>query len=401
MNAEIRIPNLAPLWRRQPAEPRAGSTGPSRSALLPALLGFALCASSGCGEADAPAPAEPRSVRHVVIGELEAVRSRTFSGASRASQQSRLSFKVSGTLIDLPVAAGDRLQAGQLVARLDPFQYELEVERAEAELLRARAAERNATAVYERTRELYADSNASRGDLDAARANAESSTAQTRSAEKALQLARLQVSYTELRAATDCSVAAMGAEVNENVGPGNTIATVTCGGSYEVQVPIPEGFIGELREGMGATVTFDALAGQSFAGTLTEMGVPTQGGATFPVSVVIEGSDPGLRSGLAAEVRFDLAVPEEAQMVLVPPSAVVREPGKGTFVFLAQPKGGGSVETPLGTLATVVRRTVELGELTAYGLEVESGLEVGDRVITAGTSMIYEGLEVRLGTEGI
>ena len=131
-------------------------------ALLIALLIVGL-ASNGCG--GDPAPPEPtlRSVRTVTVEGSGAPQSRTFSGTSKAGQQSRLSFKVAGTVDDLPVSVGDRLERGQLVARLDPFQFSLEAERAQAELVSAQVTERNAAANYERTKELYADNNASRG----------------------------------------------------------------------------------------------------------------------------------------------------------------------------------------------------------------------------------------------
>lgn len=349
-----------------------------------------LVLGTGCS-ADPPVDEpEPRTVRFMVVEDAIATRSRTFSGTSRASLQSRLSFKVGGTVTELPVSPGDRLRRGQLVARLDPFQYELEVERADADLLRARAAERNAQATYQRTRELYADNNASRGDLDTARANAESAEAQVRSAEKLVELSRLQVSYTVLRAKEACSVASVDVEVNENVGTGATVATVNCGESLDVEIPIPESLIGQLDEGMSASVRFNALPGEIFLGVVSEVGVATNGGATFPVKISIDGGRSGIRTGLAAEVRFDFSQPGGVLMV---PLSAVTQGGDGAFVFIAEPVAG---QAGPNTLARVGRRAVEVGELTAEGLEVTSGLQPGDHVITAGLSSLREGLEVRL-----
>ncbi|MEM8932939.1 MAG: efflux RND transporter periplasmic adaptor subunit [Acidobacteriota bacterium] len=360
---------------------------PRSNAVIRLGLIAGLLVWSGCADEAPPPEPEPRTVRTTVVGGTEETRSRTFSGTSKSSQQSRLSFKVGGTIAEMPIEVGDRLRRGQLVARLDPFQYELEVERSEADLVRSRAAERNAQATYERTKELYADNNAARGDLDAARANAESAVAQTRAAEKLVELNRLQVSYTELRAATDCSVAAIEVEVNENVGNGNPVATVDCGDTIEVAASIPESLIGDLAEGMAANVRFDALPDAAFSGTLTEIGSAPQGGAAFPITVSVDGEHPELRAGLAAEVRFDFERQADA-VVLVPMSAVVEGPD-ATYVYLATGAGDGD-------RATVTRRDVALGELTEGGVEVTSGLTPGDRVITAGMAKIYDGLEVRL-----
>ncbi len=339
----------------------------------------------GCGEVEETAPVRLRAVRTMVAEPGGGARARTFSGTSKSSQESRLSFKVSGTVDALPIKVGDPLRRGQLIARLDPSLYQLEAQQAEASLVQAEAAERNAAAGYQRVRGLYANNNAARSDLDTARANSESAEAQVRSAEKQLELARLSVSYTRLSAAVDCTVAAVEVEVNENVTAGATVATVNCGSELEVELSIPESLIGGLREGMEAAVTFDALPGETFAGTVTEVGVTARAGATFPATVAIAGEQTQLRSGLAAEVRFEFGG-GGAVVFLVPLSALVNDDA-GSFVYLAEPASEAGE-------AVVVRRDVELGELTERGVEVRSGLNPGERVITAGTSVVREGLRV-------
>lgn len=367
----------------------SGRMGPWIGAAILAL------SAGGCGGADSEAPETPlRSVRSLTVQPTSAGTSRTFAGTSRSSLESRLSFKVSGTLQELPIEVGDTLRQGALVARLDPSLYALEAQRAEASLVQAQAAERNARAAYNRVKGLYADNNATRNDLDTARANAESAQAQVDAAARQLELARLNVSYTELRAATDCTVATVGVEVNENVGVGNTIASVNCGDELEVEMSVPESLIGEVRRGMPATVEFDAIPGVEMAATVSEVGVSASGSA-FPVTVAIEGTHPRLRSGLAAEVRLQFAEPPSldehvadrtsSERFLVPLSSLVKD-GEGSFVFVLEGSQDGR--------ATVHRRQVVLGELTDQGVEVLSGLRAGDRVVTAGTSVMRDGLVV-------
>ena len=177
----------------------------------------------------------------------------------------------------------------------------------------------------------------------------------------------------------------MDVEVNENVSAGATVATVNCGETIEVDVSIPESFIAGLEPGMPASVRFDALGDAVLAATVTSIGIAAQEDSTFPVTVTLEGAHPDLRSGLAAEVSLQIAQAGGSSALLVPLSAVVGG-SDGPFVFLAEPTGEGR--------GKVTRRAVSLGELTADGMEVTSGLEVGERVITAGVSVIYEGLEV-------
>ena len=343
--------------------------------------------SAGCADTEEAVEEQLRPVRATIVEERSAARARTFSGTSQSSQVSRLSFKVSGTLEDLSIKVGDVLRRGQAIGRVDPSLFELEAQQAEANLLQIQAAERSAAANYQRVKGLYANNNAARNDLDTARANAESAAAQVRAAEKQLELARLNVSYTRLAVTTDCSVASVDVEVNEFVAAGSTVATVNCGRDLEVDLSIPESLIGALSEGLPVEVRFDAVPGEFFDGSITEVGVAARGGATFPATVAIAGDHPQLRSGLAAEVSFELGSQTDGDVFLVPLSAVV-EDTEGRFVYVAEPSGSGE--------AVVRRRPVEIGELTEAGVEIIAGLGGGEHVVTAGASLIRDGLRVLL-----
>ncbi|MEM9303606.1 MAG: efflux RND transporter periplasmic adaptor subunit [Pseudomonadota bacterium] len=348
-------------------------------------LGLVVTLIAGC-EREAPVTEEIlRPVRTIVVPESAATRERTFSGVASSTQESRLSFKVSGTVVAVPVQVGDTLAAGQLVARLDASPYELQAQQAEAALRQAEASARNAAANYDRVRGLYENSNASRNDLDAARAQSESAQAQVRAAQKALELARLNVSYTSLTVGRDCSVASVDVEQNENVASGDPIAVINCGEGLEIDLDIPEGLIASLSQGMPATIRFAAVLGRQFAGEVSEVGVASTSNApTFPATVHVVDRAPVLRAGLAAEVTF--AFPTAgAGAHLLPAAAVAQDPG-GSYVFIAAGAGSGE--------AVVTRRAVQLGELTEQGIEVVDGLEPGERVVTAGVSVIRDGQRV-------
>jgi len=351
--------------------------------LLVVALTFA-----GCGRSDESFEERLRPVRYVTVSDASEFRNRSFSGISKSSLESRLSFKVSGTVISAPAQIGQRLNAGDLIAEIDPASYVLQAQQAQATLVEAQANDRRATANYERTKGLYANSNASLNDLESARAQAESASAVVRSAGKALEIARLNISYTKLKADTDCSIASLDIEVNENVASGQQVAAVSCGDEYEVTLDLPESLIGSIDEWTPVTVRFGSIPGEEFSGVISEIAVAsTRGSAAFPVVIDILGSHPSLRSGLAADVtfQFDSAASQDGG-VLLPVSAVIKDP-TGAFVFVAE-----SVETEGEAL--VRRRDVTLGELSQSGIEIVAGLEVGDRVITAGISVIRDGQRV-------
>ena len=136
---------------------------------------------------------------------------------ARAGIEADLSFRVGGTVEDVNVALGDTVKKGQVLARLDSVDYELQVQEAAAGLAQAEAALRKGEADFDRTRALYESNNASKSELDAARAAAESARSQVDAASKRLELSRQQLAYTELRAPADGAIALKDLEINENV----------------------------------------------------------------------------------------------------------------------------------------------------------------------------------------
>ena len=351
------------------------------------VLGVCLLVGA-CSKSDEPLEEQLRPVRFLTVSDASAFRDRNFSGTSKSSRESRLSFKVSGTVIRAPVQIGQRLAAGDLIAELDSASYVLQAQQAQAALVEAQANDRRAAANYDRTKGLYANDNASLNDLEAARAQAESAKAVVASASKALEIARLNVSYTKLVADTDCSIASLDVEVNENVTAGQQIAVVSCGDSFEVNLDLPESLIGGIDAWTPVSIRFDAIPDMVFNGVVAEVAVASaSGSAAFPVVIDIIGSHPALRSGLAADVTFQFdSEATSGGGIVVPVAAVINDP-TGTYVFVAEP-----VDEP--GEAVVRRRTVTLGELTQSGIEIVDGLEVGDRIVTAGLSIIRDGQRV-------
>lgn len=350
--------------------------------VMTAVLVTALLAS--CSKDDAPAEQALRPVKYMTVTDSGATRDRSFTGISKSSLESRLSFKVSGTVTQVPAQIGQSLRAGDLIAEIDPAGYVLQVQQAQASLVQAEANERQAVSNYERTKGLYANDNASLNDLDAARAGAESAQAVVGSTNKALEIARLNLSYARLTADDDCTITSVQIEVNENVSAGQQVATVSCGSEFEVTLDIPESIIGGIDEYTPVSIRFGSIPAEVFSGQISEVGVSSIGGAAaFPVVIKVNESHPSLRSGIAADVtfQFDSANSSGSTFVL-PVSAVVNDPS-GTFVFIAE-----ATDSPGESI--VRQQAVVLGELTEQGIEISSGIELGNRVVVAGTSVIRD-----------
>jgi RND family efflux transporter MFP subunit len=177
-------------------------------------------------------------------------------------------------------------------------------------------------------------------------------------------------------------------DVNENVGAGTPVAVLTSGEEPEVQVSIPESLITQLSVGQDGTVRFDAVPGETFPAVVTEVGVAASAyGTTFPVTVRLREPEPRIRPGMAAEVAFTFPAPDDRPRFYLPAGAV-QEDRDGRFVYTLNETGDNTGVTR--------RAEVTTGELTSDGIEVFSGIEEGQKVVTAGAPLLTAGVTVRV-----
>ncbi len=361
-------------------------------------IGLSLTALS-CGGGGEEQGEALRPVRYTKVSTMGNGRIRNFTGIARAGVESKLSFKVSGTISNLPITLGDHVQKGELIAEIDPSDYLVQKQEAEASLLSAQATARSSGADYNRVKALYENNNASRGELDNARAMAESSNAQVGAAKKRLELADLQLSYTRLHSPVDGGIAEVLVEVNENISSGQTIATVTSGSNPEVTVGVPEILIADMISGSEVAVRFDAIPDRTYKGVITEVGVASMRLATtFPVTISIEKVDDRILPGMAAEVAFEFKSDEDAEYIVVP-TVSVGEDKLGRYVYVLET---GDTENKEGNgyrVAVAKRKEVVTGGITPEGIEILEGLDGSELVVTAGVRRITDGQQVKLTYE--
>lgn len=341
-----------------------------------------------CGKKVEEPKAVLRPVRYVIVESSSKGRLRTFSGSAQADVESRLSFKISGTVVSVPVDVGDKVRKGDVIAELNPEDYLLQLQEIEASLRQSFAQARNADANYKRIKALYEKKNVSRNELDSARASYESGKATVQSIQKKLEQAKLQVEYTRLVAPADGVISSTKVEVNENVSAGQTVAVLSSGTRYKVKVAVPEDFISQIHEGEKVAVTFDSIQGKEFPATITEVGVSSSDIAkTYPVIAVLDDVHEHIRPGMAAEVAFRFAYKEGVAPIIVPTIAV-GEDRLGRYVFV--------VEKTVPGVGVVHRRPVKVGKLISHGIEITDGLKEGEMVATAGVSKIKDGMKVEM-----
>ncbi len=354
--------------------------------LTTAILGMLVL--SGCNQQ--PEDEEPliRPVRYAEVLPAGVMSSRIFSGVAKAAFEAELSFKVPGTIMSLSASVGDDVVAGQRIAQLDPTDYKVQSLEVEAQLQRARAELRNARAHFDRARELYENRNISKSDLDSARAGAESAAALLHAAEQQLERVRLQLSYTELKAPQACKIANRYVEANQNVAAGQAIVRVDCGACAEILIDVPSAWIGRLSQGVEASVSIPALGKDHMNALVTEIGVSTaRGGSAYSVTLALSDNCAEIRSGMAAEV--EIIVPSLAPDGIVVPFISVGEDRDGHYVFV--------LEAAEDATYIARRRALDINsEPIPQGIRVQSGLEQGELIVTAGVRRLVDGQVVTL-----
>ncbi len=342
-----------------------------------------------------------RPVRYQEIGYAEQFGGHTYTGLAQADQQSKLSFRVSGTLRSLSVKLGERVRRGQVIATLDPSDYAIQAKQAtasekgaEANLQAAETQLINARSNYQRIEKLYENNSIPLSDFEQAKSSFESAQSsydaaltQVTSAQSQTQSAQNQVSYTRLIAPFSGIITAVNVEVNELVGSGNPIAELSSISKPEVQVGIPENYISGIKKGQKVQIQFSALTGQQFSGTVQEVSYAAGNSPTYPAIIRIDNPSQDIRPGMAATVGF-LDAKSSANKVLICPVKALGKDMESTFVYV--------LSKAEGEAYVAKRQQVEVGDLLADGFSIKSGLQAGQLVATAGLKTILDGMEVRL-----
>lgn len=340
----------------------------------------------------APEQQPPRLVFAMRVADTSGFAERTFPGRASAGKEVNRSFRVSGPLITFPVKVGDKVKKGDILARIDPQDYETALSTLQGQLDRAQASSKRSQADLNRVENVYKkDPGAiSQADIDKANQARDSSAANVRSLQASVQNARDQLTYTTLKAPFDGIVVETYVENFETVVARQPILRVVDPTSIEFVINVPENLISLAPYVEKITVTFDALPGIKVPATISEIGKEaSQATRTYPVTLLMEQPDDAeILAGMAGGARIIARPPDDVKGVgiQVPATAVFTgEDMSKNFVWI--------VDEATGTLS---RREVQLGDLAQYGVLIKSGLNPGEWIVTKGVHSLKEGQKVQI-----
>jgi len=430
-------------------KPRYGKHVSSLRAFGPSLLALGLLLA-GCEEEPATKPDIVRLVNAQRVADVSALVERSFPGRAKAENEVNSSFRISGSLITRPSNVGDQVKKGDVVARIDPRDYEVilrntqaqlerskaqlealrqarpeDIGRAEASLDKARAAAKLAGQDLTRLLNIKAQDPGAVAQalIDRAEDKKSQADAAVRNANEELRIAKVgarkediaakeaevasiaatvatasdNLSYTYLKAPFDGIVTQTYVENFETVVAKQPILRLLDPASIEFTIFVPGTQIGYAPYVESITVHFDALPDVAVSARIKEISKEaSQATRTYPVTLIMD-QPPGVEilPGMAGQAAVSAKLPKDAKQVgiEIPLTAVS---SAGDLGKSADEPGKSFVWVIDGTAKTLSRREVDVSQLSTFGVLVKSGLEPGEWIVVKGVHSLREGQEVKI-----
>lgn len=410
-------------------------------AVSPLYLALLLAAtagllSGGCRDRDAAGPAAgpawggarpPAVVTTAPVEQGAFAVDAHFVGTLEAKSAADLYARTSGQIVQVFADAGDRVHAGQILARIEPDEAEKKVEQAEAALRIAEAtiAQRRANleiaqATAKRTETLFGQDLVSQQDYDSvqadlvgARSQLELAKAQVEQARANLSAARLELSKTRVTAPFDGWVGKRYLDLGDLASTNRPVLSVVDLSTIKTTISLTEKDAGHVHVGQPATVSTDAFPGEVFQGRVARIAsVFDPETNTTEAQVEVANPEATLKPGMFADVAVSYRT--EPTAILVPTSAVVDGESE-SHIFLAEradrsaaasarPAASRGESPPTPWVAhKVTVHVVGTGAGGRSAIEAEdagAALKAGSQVIVLGQEALVDGAPVTLSDGG-
>jgi RND family efflux transporter MFP subunit len=289
---------------------------------------------------------------------------------AQPNEDVKLAAQVPGRVVAMRVAEGDAVRAGQEVAEIEAAPLQDQQRQAQAGMAQAKAAVENARSNLTRTERLFERGIAAGKEVEDARAEAAKAEAGVEEAQATLATAERQVGRTRVRSPISGQVVKRFVGVGEQVDgtPAQPLLEVANVDRVEVAAHVPAEHLGRVREAQPVAIGSDAYPDQKFDGQVIAI-APAVDTATNTALVRIRVANPGRLLKVGMFVQAHVALQVKTGILVVPPSAVSKSE-EGTAVYVVS--GDEAKRTP-----------VKIGLETPEGVEVVSGVQEGQKVLTS------------------
>jgi len=312
----------------------------------------------------------------------EAAETVVLTGHIRADDEPSFAFRLGGRMIERSVNVGERVEAGQVLAKLDPENELSALRSAESALAAARGQLNYARADFERQRQLLANGHTPRARFDQAQKALQNAQSQVDDAEARLEIAQDRVNWTTLTADAPGTMTARGAEPGEVVQAGQMIVRLARQGGRDAVFDVPAQLLRSAPSDSEITVRLTDDPGVMATGRVREVAAQADPVTrTFEVKVGLRDPPEAMRLGATVTGSVKLA----SEPVITIPASALTELNRQPAVWIVDPKS-----------LTVSMRNVELLRHDPGTVVIAQGVETGDIVVTAGVQALHPGQKVRL-----
>lgn len=361
--------------------------GRGLSTLALALFLGATFAGSGCKQA-APPEAVPRLVSVVRVTMGSSAGEVAYSGEVRPRYETNLGFRVSGKIVARNVEVGGVVKKGDVLARLDPEDQELNTRGAQSQLAAARSEFEQSKAELERHTDLFQKNFISKAEFDRWQNAYNVSQARLEQAQAQLAVTKNQTGYTELAADHAGVVTAILVEVGQVIAAGQTAMKLARTDDREVVISIPENRLAELNDAKDIGISLWADPSKTYKGRIREVSPAADPVTrTYAAKITVLNADAGVKLGMTANAYLRGVQRNAAAML--PATAMFQDNGHAAVWV---------VDKSTGQVKLI---PVEVGEFVEDKVAVLSGLNAGDIVVRAGVHKLFPGEKVRTNEEPV
>lgn len=319
---------------------------------------------------------EPESVPLVMVSQPNTthLEQKSYAGEVQARQQTALSFRVGGQVTERLVDVGDQVKVGQVLARLDVQDAQLQLNATKAQLESAQAAEKNAQDELNRFKQLLPSNAVSRSQYDSVENQYKAALSSLKQAQANYNVTQNQTSYNQLIANKNGVITERNIEIGQVISAGQPAFQLAISGDREVVIGVPEQAIAQIKVGQDAIVTLWSKPDERFAAYVREISPAADQSRTFSVKVALREGQNTIQLGQSARVFFS----STESNVLSVPLASVSAAGKNAYVWVVNADN------------SVRKAPVSVGEYGRDSVTIRSGLQPKDYVVVGGVHLLRE-----------
>jgi len=361
---------------------RSGQTKLNRMTMIALVTIMPSLPLAGCQREPEAAKPAPRPVRTISVEKRQAGEPLTFTGRIEAEDEVSVAFRISGRLLENNGKLGDRVQAGQLMARLESQNELNTLRQAQAGLAAAQGQLTQARNHFERQQTLLAQGWTTRANYDVATQAQQTAQSQVDAAEAQLHTAHDLVSFTELKADAPGIITATGPVAGEVVQAGQMIARLARKDGRDAIFDVPAQLIRSAPSNPQITVSLTDDPTVTARGRIREVAAQANPVTrTFEVKVGLTDPPPAMRLGATVIGRLET---NAGPIIDIPATALTRI-NQQPAVWIVDPSA-----------STVSIRNVDVLRFDQARVVVSQGLDTGEIVVTAGVQALHPGQKIRL-----